>query len=503
MNQALAHVGKKSLIVSIGNVLGKVFSFFFAIVVGRLLGAKSYGEYIFITSFLSFFVVVSHAGLNNGIMHFLPRYLKIEDTRKQIGQFVLTFSALASLFLCLLLFVFSHSIATYILGDPQYRHTLLILIPSVFLLALEHTMLSIIRASKRIKEVVYVNNLIIPLSKLTLLVLFYFALDVRSIYSLIVPYYLYSAAVLIYLFFRLKKYRLIGSWSCPLALYKDMLRYSLPLMLSGIIMVLTTHIDQFMIGYYLASAQVGIYRVASQFAVLTSIAYISLRTTIDPVIADLYHQKKWTELKEMYVVSTKWVSLINLFIFGLFFVFATDLLGLVGREFVSGSTVLILIALGQIVNSLTGTAANINNMTGHPRYALYTKLVVVFGNISLNIWLIPLWGINGAAIATMISLMVSNGMNLAFLYHHLRIQPYNRSYLKIPVALLVSTGCLHLFLTALRLPVLLRLIVGSAVYVLVFFSITYLFVLSPEERTWMEHIWKIVRGEKSIRSLWS
>lgn len=489
MNSSIKHVGQKSFLVTIGNVISRVINFAFAIVVGRLLGAEVYGEYTYLISFLSFFLILSKLGIGSGAVHYMPLYKDDPKERHSISSLVLMIPVLTSLIIIAFLAIFSGSIATNFLNHPEYRTNFLLLSPSILFIGLQSGMLSLIRSTKRIKEQVYVKNLIVPGSKLVLLAVFVLAFRMQNIYSLIIPYYLYTTGVVIFLAWRLRVYGIMGplSFSGPMA--KRLLYFSMPLLFSGMVGVISGNIDKFMIGYLMDSTQVGIYRIARQFAALTTLAYASLHTTISPVIAELYHNHKTDELKELYVVSTKWVSVFNMLLFGILLLLAPDLMRSVGPEFVAGSTALIIIGAGLIVNAMTGTADSINIMTGHPRYSLYTKIVVLGSNIIFNYLLIPRYGIVGAAVATMIATILSNSMNLMFLYHHMRFQPFTKEYLYILASAGTSALVAYLLMGFMDFHYLLRILVVSILYGLLYTGQIYHYLVNDEEKRVIRTMW--------------
>jgi O-antigen/teichoic acid export membrane protein len=92
----------------------------------------------------------------------------------------------------------------------------------------------------------------------------------------------------------------------------------------------------------------------------------------------------------------------------IFFILPEFFLGLFGDKFKIGATAFIFLSCGRLISSLSGSVGNILQMTGHQN--VYAK-ILFFGaivNILLNLMLIPIYGINGAAIASMSSLIVWN-----------------------------------------------------------------------------------------------
>jgi O-antigen/teichoic acid export membrane protein len=480
MSREIREVGKKSAVIFAGNLISRPFNFIFGIAVGKLLGAEIYGEFIFIVSFLSFFVTISGAGLANGVIAFFHKQ-ETKDSKESLSTHVIKMVLIFSLIIIFFLYLFSNTISEKLLNNPKLLTTFLMLIPTIALLSLEHVTLSVLRANERVKEMVFVRNIFIPASKLLLLLVFVLIFKMKNIYSLIIPYYIYSIVALIYIAYTLKKFDFIGKIKKE-DINKEILFFSMPLLFGGMISILTTNVDQYMIGYMLSSKDVGIYKVAVQFATLSSFAYISLNTAFAPSISKLYHQGKMGELIDIYRKSTKWLTIINLFIFGIYFVAAKDLMRIVGEEFVDGATAVIIISLGEIINSGVGSVDSINIQTGHPRYSLYTKLIVLVSNVILNRLLIPSYGINGAAFATMMSIMMSNSINFLFMYRNLRIHPYDKSYYVVFLAMIVAAGTLFMIMKLINAHYLIRIGVTGIMYTLIYCVVIFRFALNKGER---------------------
>ena len=90
------------------------------------------------------------------------------------------------------------------------------------------------------------------------------------------------------------------------------------------------------------------------------------------------------------------------------FLFPKLLLGIFGKEFVSGTIAFLILSVGRLISSLSGPAGNILQMTNNQN--IYAKILFIGAlfNIVLNYILIPIYGVNGAAIASMLSLVIWN-----------------------------------------------------------------------------------------------
>ena len=99
-------------------------------------------------------------------------------------------------------------------------------------------------------------------------------------------------------------------------------------------------------------------------------------------------------------------------------------LGLFGANYVLARDALLLLLGGQFFSSLCGPGAIYLNMTGKQK-KLNTILILGLGiNVVLNLMLIPIYGIEGAAAATLISMIFWNCLIVAAVYRTDRIKIY-------------------------------------------------------------------------------
>ena len=168
-------------------------------------------------------------------------------------------------------------------------------------------------------------------------------------------------------------------------------------------------------------------------------------------------------------------------IFGMILVFSEDIMHLAGEEFIAGSVALILVCLGQIINSIVGSVGYLNTMTGHPQLNLIGSVIAMAVNVVLNLLLIGPLGINGAAIATAASLGVGNIINFIFMYKNLKIHPYDKSYISLFGVLALSTVTVYILSSFMDINYLLKLIICGVVYSALFVFLVFKFVMSEYE----------------------
>jgi len=150
-----------------------------------------------------------------------------------------------------------------------------------------------------------------------------------------------------------------------------------------------------------------------------------------------------------------------------------ELLSMFGPRFEVGATVIVVLALGKLVDSTTGPCGLMLNMSGRPGLSLVDNVSVLIANIALNIWLIPRYGIVGSAYAWAVSLALVNILRVVQVKKVLGMFPFGPGEAKALVAA-VAAGLVAVTIQHWRDDVsLATLVLGGAAL-----GVTYLAVVA-------------------------
>lgn len=156
------------------------------------------------------------------------------------------------------------------------------------------------------------------------------------------------------------------------------------MMLSSLMLYLLNWTDIFMLGFMRTSSEVGIYNLAYKLGSLGMLIIISMNVVLAPKISELYKLNKISELHLTIKKTTKVVTLLTIPIVVFLISFSEFILSVFGNSFVEGKTALVIIAVGVLLNVLTGNVDQILNMTNNQR-VLKNITVFSFGiNVALN-----------------------------------------------------------------------------------------------------------------------
>tara|TARA_B110000196_G_scaffold88325_1_gene76618 strand:- start:2191 stop:2820 length:630 start_codon:yes stop_codon:yes gene_type:complete len=157
-----------------------------------------------------------------------------------------------------------------------------------------------------------------------------------------------------------------------------------------------------------SSHDVGIYDVAFKLSMFVNIALTAVSSINAPKFAELYAMKDFERLEKIVHQSTKLIFWTSIPLLVVFFFSSSYLLGIFGVDFKEGLFVFLLLCSARLVSAFTGPAANLLQMTGRQVIFMQVLFAGAVINIVMNYFLIPIYGIEGAAIATMSSIVFWN-----------------------------------------------------------------------------------------------
>ncbi len=197
----------------------------------------------------------------------------------------------------------------------------------------------------------------------------------------------------------------------PIIKHREWMRQSFPFLLLAGAQVLNHHIDVLMLGVMTAQEQVGLYRVAIQVADGLGITLFAISVVIAPQLARLHALSDWSRIQKVLVYSHRGGALVMLPLGVTLAVLSIPFLTFIfGEKYSTASGALEILVLGKIAYATVGFVGLALSMLGRAGVAAVITFLTVIINVTLNALLIPRYGIEGAAMATVISQF---GVNLA------------------------------------------------------------------------------------------
>lgn len=186
---------------------------------------------------------------------------------------------------------------------------------------------------------------------------------------------------------------------------RTILSISLPMLMAATSTFLIGQTGILMLGIFGTETEVGYYAIAIKLATLTTFVLTAVNAMTAPKFSELYHANQMGDLFYVAKKSAKLIFAVITPILLLLLIFGRPLLIFAyGQDFVVAYPALVILIIGQFVNSISGPTGMFLNMTEQQKIYRNIMGVAAVANIGLNFWLIPWLGMNGAAIAAALSL---------------------------------------------------------------------------------------------------
>ena len=419
-DEHLKEVASGSFLALSFKVLGIISGYLATLVISNYYGAEVTGVFNLAFVIINMALLVSMLGFQTAIIRFTNE-LKEREQSKDILKKMIIISLSLSAVIAIGLEYFSKTISVNLFQEPlleDYIRLMAVTLPAlaIFTILVEYT-----RALRNIMFSEMLRNSInfLFLATIVLFTLWAGARAVAPADANVLATFLACLAAII---FFIKK---LGGFSdmqpCGLKL-SSIVRISMPMLFTASMFTLMGSIDRLMLGFFRSSAEVGIYSVALKVSNVVNVLLVAINSIIAPKFAQLFWRNDWDSLENVIRFSTRLIFYSTLPCISVFVFFPSEVLSLFGEDFSSGSTVLLILASGQVVNCLAGSVGYFLDLTGNQKIFRNIVAASTVLNIFLNVFLIPKFGIEGAAIATALSTMAWN--ILALLYIKRRYDMY-------------------------------------------------------------------------------
>lgn len=399
---------------------GLFAGYLFSLFIAKVFGASVNGLIALSFSILMMVSMLGRLGIDLNLVKF---YSDDDNFKNDSGLFLKVWlkAVVFSSLLALIVFLFRADIAIWIFNKPQLTPYIKWTAPTIPLWVSVLLCASVFRARKNNRVYSFLDKTgRFSLSLILVLVLFIFSDN--PIITIKAHFYGTLLLALFSFVYVIKSFRSIdikshyNSW--------NFLKESFPMMLSSTILVFLGWIDTFILGVFEADDVVGIYSIALKVATLTSFSLQAINSILAPKIAAAYKQGEMNNFKKLIKFSTKLNFFITIFAVTGIILFRDWILYFFGEEFLAGATVLIILCVGQLFNSISGSVGVILQMTGHQKIYRNIVFLALIVNIILNIILTPMYGAIGVAISTVVSMILWNVIGAIYLKRQMNVITY-------------------------------------------------------------------------------
>ena len=427
-------VAKGSILLLVSVFIAQFITFARRLVIVRSLSTADYGVFSLAMSIVLLGIVVSGLGLAIGSQRFIALYRGKGDMERAKGTLYAgaVLFAIATVVVTAALMAGSDAIAS-VLDMPDLTWILFVMAFLLPTTGAADLIISYFQGFEIITAKAYFGC--IGRSVLTTAAVIVAALVHKTVLAMVLALVVGNAVVLATLVYYAHKRFPDLSDVKPRVEYKKLLLFSLPLAATGVTAQVMVQTDTIMLGYFSTAKEVGIYNAAVPLYHLLPLFLIAVAFIFAPVAARMIGERKQGELRELYASVTKWLFVFTLPAWFIFFFYPSQLLELLfGARYMGAAFALQILSAGEFVHTLVGPNGTTLTSYGKTTLLMIDAVLAAILNIVLNLLLIPRYGISGAAIATAISLAVSNVLVSGQLYYYYRIHPFRSNYIKSVIA---------------------------------------------------------------------
>lgn len=420
-------------------------------------------------------------GVSSVTTRFFPYFRNEEKKHHGYFGFMLLYPLLGALVCGVLIYAFKNIIISqYIEQSFLFTRFFDLLLPFAFIIGLNMALNAYCESLFKTTIITFFEGIFTRILFILLIIIYYFRwIDLTQFMYLFVVIYLMQAISMFFYIYSVDKPSLkIDTSHLKSVGLAKLIKYGLLLTATNFSSLSLKHLDALMIGKYMSLDYVGVFAVSAYIALVIEIPLTSLERITHTKVAQGWATNDVDGIKKIYYQSVKYLMLGGGLLLVGIIANIHDLLSLLPETYHKGATVAIIACIGGFLNIATGVNTSILFSSEKYIYGTYLLFLLLIVAVVLNIILIPIYGIIGAALATAMSSVIYNGLKYFIILKNFKMQPYNISSLKILFVIAIAFFISY-FLPSLN-NVIVTMIIKSVVITCVYVGLAYFFKIVPE-----------------------
>lgn len=489
----------KGVWVNVLGLLTKTSRIAYLAVFSRMLGPEGFGLYMLSFSISEVISKFSAIGLEGGMLKLTGRYLALDQAAEV--RWILHRVIWIGFFFSFAVTGLSWAIAPFIANDLINKAALTtpfrLFCLSIPWLCMSWIVLYSIRSTLDMKYENLIKSFIEPVVTLILGVisLSVFKMGVEGLAWAHLLASVIGFAVSLFFFYRLFPH----SQRPDKVDWRDLFNTSIPMGGLSALGMFKVKVDLFFIGRFLPLSSVGIYSAIIEI----NQALSKMRSLFDPILVPMvqsFHEKIEKErMSQSLSLGLRWVSIPVLGVMGTMLLFPEAYLGFFGDNFETGIKALCIYAIGQVIASIFGVLENVLAVTGYAYSMFFQLSLMVSVNLVLLTFLVPKYGIEGAALVSTLYLIVINTWRIFFVKQKMQVWPIRKHLIKPFLAFLLSLGAFFLLKTFYQDRSFLIKIFAGVTYLITYVFLLFKMGLEDVDRDMLQSIVARVPFKKSRR----
>jgi len=450
------------------------------------LNATELGTFRTIQDLGLLFVPFAQLGVGHGITRFFP---KLEQNQSAFLTYSLALSLFGFAIVSLIFFGFKDQImSVFATNSPEVIDFLGVVLLITLFALLSSVMDAYSRSYLKVAIPTFFREVFLRF--LTAVLIGVYLLDWinfdQVMVGLVVVYGLGLLGVLVYLIW-LGKVHLDFNWkNFPPGFRSSFIRFSLITFLATAASTLIMKIDSIMVSSMVSLEANAIYSIAFYMALVVELPRRAISQVAMPVIADHFAKNQIQEINKLYRQISNRQLYICLFLFAMIWSNIDSIYHFVPNSelYQTGKMVVFYIALGKIFDVAFSVNSEILVFSKYYRFNLILTIAMSILIIGANYWLIPIYGIDGAAIGSASVMLLFNLVKYGYLKIRLNVDPFSSETLKILLVGIIIFGPGYLLLDQIH--PLIAISIKSLMIVSLFLLFSKIVGVGKEEWDWIK-----------------
>ncbi len=436
------------------------------------------------------FAQIASLGVINTIWKFLPFFRDPEKNNYGFLKLILLIVSAGVLIATIIAYFFKGFVITYYSEKSEqfvsYYYWIIPLgVANILFLVFENYLRGIFKNV----FAVFVNEILLRLLITILLVIYAFKW-INFEQFLIIHFLAYFVPVLILLAY-LIRIKELTKWNVPIVVptkfKRIIVKYGVYSYMNNLGTIVVTTLDSTMIASYVGLSGTGIYMTILYLTSALQIPYRSLYRISSPLVPVYWKERKMDDMEKLYKDVSSINLIVGLFMFLLVWLNRNEAFELLPKEYAPGMFVFLYLMIGKLFDMYMGINTAI--LVTSKKYYLeiiFTSilLTVVF---VLNHYLIPIYGIVGAAISTMLAYFLYNLLRLVVIWKIYDLNPFRQNQLVI-FFFMALTLVIAEFTSFVNMNYFVRVSLHTSLLLLLFVLPIYLFKVEPLVNDYVEKV---------------
>ncbi len=466
-----------SLIIYIGVLIGFINSL---ILFPKYLKTEEIGLLRQIISAATLLLPLAAFGISGTSIKFYPEFSKDVKSKNEFFSFQFLLTIIGLFLVLILTFIFNKELINFFSKKSELITDYFdIIFFILFLLTLSTIFESYLKSRMHIILPNFTNGVLNRIfTGLSVLLLSVSIINFHQMIYLQVPIYSIGVLILIFYSYKKEKFTIDLNFIKIKNKINSILNFNIYSLISGFGNIIILNIDILMISALLGLSDTGIYTTAFYIAIIIEMPRRAVSQISTPILSKLFKEKNLISVKNYYKI----VSINQLIIGSLLFLLVIsnleNIFNLIPNKdnFIKGISIVPIICIAKLITMSSSFGSELILMSKHYKFSVTSIIILAIITIISNYFLIPIYGINGAAYAALLSSIIFNLSKIIFIYSKYRFLPFSNKSVFV-IIITIITYLIIYFLPSNQ-NYILDILFKSLFIIIFFVPIIYLFKVS-------------------------